>query len=94
MTSPLLISTYESARSELIERIRLRDQNLIAYLATVGAILGFTFQDGAVASKEIINLSVFSIPFICVVFSSIVINHHNLIGKIGEYIATELCEKK
>ena len=75
---------YESARSELIERIGHRDNVLILYLGGVGALYGVAL--GTTASLRVL----LAIPYLALGAATILSQHHAIIGQIGYYLATEL----
>ena len=77
-------SAYESARTELITRLRLRDNALLFYLAIVGTLFGLGI--GTKAKPEILLV----IPFIAVGAGIIVAQHHEVIGALGHFLAHEL----
>ena len=86
------VAFYNSARAELIQRIILRDQMLVAYVVSLGGYLAFLIRldvssdDGLFAAAA----SMLGLPIICMVFSYVVLNHHIMIGKIARYIRREL----
>jgi hypothetical protein len=82
---------YESARDELIERIKLRDYCLIAYIASAGAYFSFIVKDNVKMSGEFHVLLmdvgiVIVLPIISLVFTFIILQHHMMIGKIGKFL--------
>lgn len=78
---------YDSARSELIERIGLRDNALILYLGAVGAIFGVVY--GSERQPLIVLLL---IPFLALGAAFIISQHHEVIGALGRYLGRELEE--
>lgn len=77
-------SAYESARSELILRVRLRDNALLFYLAAVGTLFGLGI--GLQSKPEIL----LTIPFVALGTGIIVAQHHEVIGALGFFLAHEL----
>jgi hypothetical protein len=75
---------YESARLELIERIKLRDHSLLVYLGVVGTILSAAL---AMPAKLEILLS---IPYIALGVAVIISQHNEVIGSLGDFCAREL----
>ena|GEM_PF-2235543 len=75
---------YESARMELIERIQLRDNVLLLYLGAVGTIFGVSI--GTTARLEILLV----IPYLALGASTIVSQHHAMIGSLGDFLAHEI----
>jgi hypothetical protein len=81
---------YQSARSELIQRLALRDQSLIAYIASAGAYFGFVVQGSyknTNAGSDVLSEAaiVVVLPIISLVFTYVILQHHVMIGKLGEY---------
>lgn len=60
----------QTARAEIIQRIVLRDNALVLYLGSIGAILGFI--GGGIMGKEILLV----IPFLAVGVTIIIEHHH------------------
>ena len=84
------IAFYESARAEMISRITLRDQSLIAYIATAGAYFGFIVErrSDKIGTTSDILLEcaiVLVLPILSLVFTYVILQHHIMIGKLGEY---------
>jgi len=75
---------YESARSEMIERIGHRDKVLILYLGGVGALYGVAL--GNVAWLHVLLV----VPYLALGAAMILSQHHAVIGQIGTYLAKEL----
>ena len=73
-------------RQEILLRMRLRDQMLVAYLVVVGAILSVSI--GHNDNKEIL----LSIPFLALGSALIVSQHTVLAVYLGEFLSTELDE--
>jgi hypothetical protein len=78
------IAMYQSARAELVERIRLRDQILMIYLAAVGAL--FTAGFGVTPRFEVL----LSLPFLALGASVLVCQHNAVIGSLGRFCVVEL----
>ena len=76
--------SYDAARSELVERIRLRDQVLLIYLGVVGTIFGIAL--GTIDKKEIL----LTIPFISLGCSILVSQHNFVIGTLLKFISKEI----
>ena len=72
---------YESARAELVQRIRLRDTSLYLYMGGVGTIAGIALSE---PDRTKILLVV---PFLSLATAFIISNHHVLIGAIRAYCA-------
>ncbi len=91
-SGPNSVAYYNSARAELIQRITLRDQMLVAYVVALGGYLTFLLQSDQLAKGTLYLRSIYflGLPTICVVFSCVVLNHHVIIGKIRRYVRFEL----
>ena len=74
----------QMARAELIQRIVLRDNALVLYLGSVGAILGFI--GGGKIGLEILLV----IPFLAFGVTTIIEQHNVMIGLLGHYLHVEL----
>lgn len=74
----------QNARAELIQRISLRDNTLVLYLGTIGALLGLTKNDTIGTAFLLI------IPFLAFGATIIIEQHHIMIGLLGYYLAVEL----
>ena len=94
----IAVKFYESARAEIIQRILVRDQVLMFYIASIGAYLAFVYNQ---ASSININLCgdltgvvrhlslLLPVPFVCFVFTNIVLQHHLVINNLGRYLGIE-----
>jgi len=76
---------YTSARTELIERIKLRDGVLVLYLAAVGALFGIAVGGGVEKQKLLLLL-----PFLAFGAAVIISQHTSVIGALASYCVTEL----
>ena len=92
--SPLAaaVALYESARQEIIEKFRLRDQLIQVYFIGLGAFLGFlAVGDRALPEIFEINRNTFVvIPFLSLGFGFILVQHQIQIGLLGKYCDTEI----
>lgn len=88
-TDALRVSYYESAREELIERITLRDQTLVAYIASAGAYFGFVVSPRTSENTWHELGIVLVLPIISLVFAFVILQHHVMIGKIAAFIRRE-----
>lgn len=75
---------YESARSELIARIGLRDGALVAYLGAVGAIFGVAL--GSASHLPILLV----VPFLALGAEFVISQHTEIIGAISNYCSAEI----
>jgi hypothetical protein len=75
---------YQAARSELVERIRLRDYVLMIYLVVVGTVMSLSL--GKQSNNEIL----LSIPLFALGCAILVSQHNNVIGTLIEFIACDI----
>jgi phosphatidylglycerophosphate synthase len=85
------IQFYSAARAEVTQRIALRDQTLIAYIVAAGAYLGLVAPEQASAtltSQNILGeIGLAAVPpIISLVFTYVILQHHVMIGTLGEYL--------
>ncbi len=78
------LSYYESARQEIIERLRLRDHIILSYIISTGAVFGIALSQESNIDK--IPLLVLIIPFICMGVAILVASHSIAITSIGLYV--------
>lgn len=81
---PAALEFYKAARTELVERVKLRDQVLLAYLAFVGVVSG-----AAVAlsgNKEVALV----LPFLGMGCAILVSQHNSVIGALIRYTSVDL----
>lgn len=83
---------YASAREEVIVRLRLRDQILISFIVSSGAILGLSIGgiNEITGGKEINSTIALIVPFIAWGTSILVSAHSISITNIGRYCSEEL----
>jgi len=79
-------TTYESARSELISRLQLRDNVLLIYLGAVGTLLGVAL--GTSVRPEML----IAIPYVAVGIALLLAQHHSAIGALLHFCTGELSE--
>jgi hypothetical protein len=86
-----LVAFYNAARAEILERIKLRDQCILAYIASTAVILGVMFKsDGLEGLYDVKLIGSVLIPLVCLIFTIVISSHHVAIGNIGQYIVAEL----
>lgn len=76
--------TYNAARSEVLLRMRLRDNVLLVFLTVTGAFLGLSLQN-----PENKDLSL-AIPFFSLGAAILVSQHNLLAAAIGQFLAHEV----
>ena len=83
---------FDSARQEILERVRLRDQALFFYITATGAYFVFALKEVYQSHEHgLLQLAMtLPLPFLCLVSTLIVLNHHRLIGDLGAYIRDEV----
>lgn len=85
------IQFYSAARAEVTQRIALRDQTLIAYIVSAGTYLGLVAPEqtsATLTSQNILRESGLAAvaPVISLVFTYVILQHHVVIGTLGEYL--------
>lgn len=76
-------SNYESARSEIVQRIALRDNAVLFYLGAVGTIIGVSLGR---SQPEILLV----IPYVALGVGLIVCQHNTVIGNLGYFCVAEV----
>lgn len=79
----LIAAMYSSARQEIIERIKLRDQILAGYTVLALGVLAASAKD-----HELAHIAL-ALPIAAFCASSLAGQHQEVIGAIGRYLATE-----
>ena len=79
-------TAYESARSELVSRLQLRDNVLLVYVGSVGALLGVAL--GTSVNPEIL----ITIPYIAIGVAVLLAQHHSAIGALLHFCTGELSD--
>lgn len=75
---------YESARAELISRIGLRDNAIVAYLGAIGAIFGIALGSNS-------NISILLVvPMLALGAELLISQHTELIGALSHYCSHEI----
>ncbi|OGB62353.1 MAG: hypothetical protein A2Y94_11420 [Caldithrix sp. RBG_13_44_9] len=75
---------HHTARLEIIERLRLRDNVLVTFLGAIGALFGISF--GTSVNKEILLV----IPYLSLGAATIISQHQEVIGSLGQFLHNEL----
>jgi len=105
--SAIAAAYYAGARAELVERIRLRDAALTTYFAGItlaltvlGILVGSYFQGGRPLTGgewqfwlRVASLGLLIIPLVARATTSIVCQHHEIIGGIERYLVLEFDPK-
>lgn len=81
---PTALEFYKAARLELVERVKLRDQVLLVYLAFVGVISGASLSISG--SKEV----AMTLPFLGMGCAILVSQHNSVIGALIRYTSVDL----
>lgn len=86
-------TVYSNAHQELLERIKLRDNMILLYLALCGTLFGIAFQAGeGIDPKSYLLLLV--IPYLAFGASILLNQHVTIIAAIGKYLSDELYSEK
>jgi hypothetical protein len=83
---------YESARQEILERVRLRDTLLMFYLGGLGAYLALLFGRHASNACHHIamdSIAIIPLPFFSLIMSLVILNHHAQIAYMVRYLNVE-----
>ncbi len=83
-----VIVFYNAARAEIVQRLALREQVVLAPLTASGVIAGIGFRSGTGAGYDPNVLLL--VPLLTIAFTIAFARHNWIIRHIGEYIATEL----
>ena len=84
-STAMALEFYRQAKSEALERIKMRDQTLLTYVGAVGAVVGFVVQQ---AHRDPTFLLI--IPVLCVGATFIIVQHHVYIHALSRHINDEL----
>ena len=76
---------FKELRAETVERLKMRDQILLGYLAAAGALIGYGQQNAK------FNLSlVLVVPFLALGAATVITQHQDQIAALNEYISLDL----
>jgi hypothetical protein len=75
---------HDTARSEIIKRLELRDNVLVIYLGAIGALFGVAF--GTSVNKEVLLV----VPYLTLGAATIISQHQEVIGSLGRFLYLEL----
>jgi len=75
---------HQSTRTEIINRLHLRDNILVLYLGAIGALFSITL--GTSANKEALLV----VPYLCLGAATVISQHQEAIGSIGKFLYHEL----
>ena len=85
----LAIAFHNAARSEIVQRISLRDTTFLAWVTTTGVLLGFAAKEGTDAVQIRLRIAQL-LPNLALVFGLAVYRHTYLISSINHYTETHL----
>ncbi|TPN26623.1 hypothetical protein FKO01_25455 [Mesorhizobium sp. B2-3-3] len=96
--NPLIIAAFNSVRTEIIERMKMRDQALYIYIAGVGAFFSFTLatQKQMISSCGGASVDYFlmiPLPIFSLIMTLIIIQHHIFIEKLWRYLREDLSKE-
>jgi hypothetical protein len=83
---PTLIAFYNAARSEIVQRLALREQVVLAALTVSGVVASLAFRSATTYDPQILLL----VPLLMFPFTIAFARHNWIIRHIGAYLATEL----
>src|SRR5258708_20346406 len=84
-----VLEHYKALRAEVIERLKMRDQVVLAALAGVGVLVGYSAGD-AVRLKTMFDILMFVVPFCALGAATCVAQHKDTITSFNEYIIHDL----
>jgi len=76
---------YNAARAEILQRLALREQVLLAGVTTFGVVAGLAANNPAHSQQMIAFF-----PLLSLLFTAALFRHHLLIADLGNYINVEL----
>src|SRR5262249_2879382 len=82
---------YESLRTEVMERVKLREQISFGYLAGVSALLGYVLTKETAPTLNIPPMDVLLavVPLLAYAASVSIARHQEIIGSFNAYLARE-----
>jgi len=86
----IIVESFKAVRSEISDRIRLRDQTLAAYLAGVVGIVGFALSRQTEQAIDPLDLLLFT-PALSFAAAKIIADNHRMVSALALYQALELC---
>ena len=81
----VVIAYYQTARAEILERIRLREAVIVVWLGVMGAVVGVAFKVDE-PSNEILLL----LPVLALGFAMRIADHEKIIAKLAVYVSLDL----
>ena len=81
-----LIAFYNAARAEIVQRLTLREQVVLAYLASSGVIAGMAYKAGV----SLLSPVLYIIPLMSIGFTLEFLRHEWVIANLGDYLHREL----
>jgi len=81
----LAVNFYNAARSEITQRLALREQVLLASLTVSGIVTGLAFRSGSPEYTLLCLIPLFTLPFVVAH-----VRHNLIIEYIGDYFRDEL----
>jgi hypothetical protein len=90
--SDAALEHYKALRAEIIERLKMRDQVLLAYLGAVAALVGFAAAD-ANRFRTLYHPLMILMPFLALGAATCVSQHQDTITAFNEYINQDLLKQ-
>jgi|SRR5271165_3476950 len=82
----LTLAFYNAARAEILQRLSLREQTLLAWITTAGVIVGIALRNGTADPTLVEVIPILSLPFAAVIY-----RHDRIVSYIAtSYIKGEL----
>jgi hypothetical protein len=84
------LEIYKALRAEVVERIKLRDQILLAYMAAVAALIGFSVKENP--PQSLLTASMVLLPFLAIGAASAIAQHQENVTSLVRYYASTLLQ--
>jgi hypothetical protein len=87
-SAAIAIAFYNAARSEIVQRLSMRDTTVLAWITTVGVLLGWAIKDAS--GNDMKDWLMVLIPVMSLAFTFSIYRHTMIIDSLGRYIGREL----
>jgi hypothetical protein len=84
----MALAFYAAARAEILERLTLRENTLLAWVTTAGILIGWALKDGTTDPTPLHIAEL--LPVLSLPFGLAVYRHHLIIQCLGRYLHTHL----
>jgi len=83
------LEVYKGLRTEIVERIKLRDQILLAYMGAVITLIGFSVKE-APQQQSLLKASMVLLPFLAIGAAGAIVQHQEMVTSLVKYYASTL----